>query len=254
MDIVTLTTDFGTSDYYAAMLKGEILKSVPKINILDITHNVSRHDIMEAAFFVKGIYRHFPRHTLHLIAVNTYYAKHNQLILFEHDGYFFVGPNNGVFSLIFPDLDPRGVVEVPMTSREDIYHSLSKVIYQLSEGKLVREIGMPVQEYERRLSLQAVINTDHIRATIMHVDTFGNVIINVDKSTFDRVRAGRSYAIYFKSNDPITRLSHRYNDVPIGDVCAFFNDINMLEIAINMGNAHQLLSLNKNETIQIDFH
>ncbi|MFT4568832.1 MAG: S-adenosylmethionine hydrolase, partial [Saprospiraceae bacterium] len=66
MNIVTLTTDFGTSDYYAAMLKGEILKSVPKINILDITHNVSRHDIMEAAFFVKGIYRHFPRHTLHL--------------------------------------------------------------------------------------------------------------------------------------------------------------------------------------------
>ncbi len=195
-----------------------------------------------------------PKHTLHLIAVNTYYAEHNQLILFEHDGYFFVGPNNGVFSLIFPDLDPRGVVEVPMTSREDIYHSLSKVIYQLAEGKLVREIGLPVQEYERRLSLQAVINTDNIRATIMHVDTFGNVIINVDKSTFDRVRAGRSYAIYFKSNDPITRLSHRYNDVPIGDVCAFFNDINMLEIAINMGNAHQLLSLNKNETIQIDFH
>lgn len=254
MDIVTLTTDFGTSDYYAAMLKGEILLSSPNAKIIDITHNISRHDIMEAAFFVKGVYRHFPKNTLHIIAVNTYYAAHNQLILFELEGYYFIGPNNGVFSLIFPDLDSRSVVEVMMNSREDIYHSISKVINQLSEGKLVKEIGLPVQEYERRLLLQAVINTDHIRATIMHVDNFGNVIINVDKSTFEKIRAGRSYAIYFKSNEPITRLSHRYNDVPIGEVCAFFNDINMLEIAINMGNAHQLLSLNKNETIQIDFH
>lgn len=254
MDIVTLTTDFGTSDYYAAMLKGEILSSITKARIIDITHNISRHDIMEAAFFVKGVYRHFPKNTIHLIAVNTYYAEQNQLILFEHEGYYFVGPNNGVFSLIFPDLDPRRVVEVMMNSREDIYHSLSKVIYQLFEGKLVKEIGLPVHDYERRLLLQAVINRDHIRATIMHVDTFGNVIINVDKSTFEKIRGGRSYAIYFKSNDPITRLSHRYNDVSIGEVCAFFNDINMLEIAINMGNAHQLLSLNKNETIQIDFH
>ena len=89
MDIVTLTTDFGTSDYYAAMLKGEILLSAPKSRIIDITHNISRHDIMEAAFFVKGIYRHFPKTTLHLIAVNTYYAEHNQLILFEHEGYYF---------------------------------------------------------------------------------------------------------------------------------------------------------------------
>lgn len=253
MDIVTLTTDFGTSDYYAAMLKGEILKSFPACRIVDITHNISRHDIMEAAFFVKGIYRHFPRQTIHLVAVNTYYAELNQLILFEYDGYFFLGPNNGIFSLVVPDLDPRGVIEVPMNSREDIYHSLGKVIQQLSQGKLLTEIGLPVQEYERRLSLQAVVNVDYIRATIMHVDVFGNVIINVDRSTFERIRNGRSYAIYYRSNDPITKLSHRYNDVPIGEICAFFNDIDMLEIAINMGNVHQLMSLNKNETIQIDF-
>lgn len=253
MNIVTLTTDFGITDYYTAILKGSILMSAPAIQMVDITHCISRHDIMEAAIFVSGIYHHFPKRTLHLIAVNTYYAERNQLILFEREGYFFLGPNNGVFSLIFYDLDPRGIVEIPMNSREDIYHSLGKVIQQLSMGALISDIGLPVQDFERRLTLQAVVNSDHIRATIIHVDTYGNVIINIDRSTFEKIRAGRHYSIYYKSDEPITRLSHRYNDVAIGEVCAFFNDINMLEIAINMGNAHELLGLNKNETIQIDF-
>lgn len=253
MDTITLTTDFGTSDYYAAMLKGEILQYAPLSRIIDITHNISRHDIMEAAFFLKGLYHRFPKQTVHLVAVNTYYSKTNQLILFEHQGYYFLGPNNGIFSLIIPDIDPRKIREILITSREDIYHSLAKVIAQLYKGNLVSEIGLPVSNFERRLALQAVINEDHIRATIMHVDTFGNVVVNLDKVTFERVRNGRPYAIFYKSDDPITKLSHRYNEVPVGEVCAFFNDINMLEIAINMGNAHELLSLNKNETIQIDF-
>ena len=253
MDIITLTTDFGTADYYAAMLKGEILQYAPKCRIIDITHDISRHEIMEAAFFVKGLYRRFPKQTLHLVAVNTFYHTSNQLVLFEYQGYYFLGPNNGVFSLVIPNLDPRLVREIPITSREDIYHSIAKVIAQIYQGKLLIDIGLPVANFERRLALQAVLNQDHIRATIMHVDTFGNVVVNLDKKTFDKVRAGRPYSLYYKSDDPITQLVHRYNEVPVGEVCAFFNDIDMLEIAINMGNAHELLSLNKNETIQIDF-
>jgi len=253
MDTITLTTDFGTSDYYAAMLKGEILQYASHCKIIDITHNISRHDIMEAAFFIRGLYHRFPKQTLHLVAVNTFYAASNELILFEHQGFYFLGPNNGIFSLVIPDLDLRKIREVPITSREDIYHSLAKVVAQIYKGTLLNEIGLPISNFERRLALQAVINEDHVRATIVHVDTFGNVVVNLDKQTFERVRSGRRYSIYYKSDDPITKLSHRYNEVPIGEVCAFFNDIDMLEIAINMGNAHELLSLNKNETIQIDF-
>ncbi len=254
MDIVTLTTDFGTKDYYSALLKGEILKAAPRCRIIDISHNIERHDIMSAAFFVKGIYLSFPKQTLHIVAVNTYYAPTNELILFENDGYFFLGSNNGVFSLVFPDIDPRSILEVPMNSRENIYQSLSLIVGRLFQGKMIHEIGMPVQNYERRLALQAVISSDYIRATIMHVDVFGNVVVNLDRKTFERVRDGRKYAIYYKSDNPISTLSHRYSNVTVGDACAFFNDIGMLEIAINMGNAHQLLGLNKNETIQIDFY
>ena len=209
---------------------------------------------MEGAFFLKSIFKHFPKGTIHVIAVNSFYTHQNQLVLFEYEGFFFLGPNNGIFSLVHRDLDGRGMVEVNLGSRDDLYHTIGRVIQLLDQGKALTEIGPPVQLFERKLTLQPVVNNDHIRATIIHVDRFGNVIVNLNRKIFNKVCRDRIYAIYYKSSEPVTRLSHRYSDVQIGDVCAFFNDIDLLEIGINMGNAHQLLNLNKNETIQIDFH
>lgn len=254
MNLITLTTDFGTKDYYVALQKGHILTHSPSVQIIDITHDITPHDIMEGAFYLKSIYQHFPKGTIHVAAVNSFYTKDNKLIVFELDGYFFIGPNNGIFSLVHPHLDGKGIVEINLGARDDLYHKISRTIHALVQGSTLAEIGIPVQDFERKLTLQAVVNNDHIRATIIHVDHFGNVIVNLTRAMFQQVCGDRIYAIYYKSSDPITQLSHRYSDVSIGDVCAFFNDIDLLEIGINMGDAHQLLNLNKNETIQIDFH
>lgn len=254
MNLITLTTDFGTKDYYVALQKGHILSLNSAVQIIDITHSITPHDIMEGAFYLKSIYKHFPKGTIHVIAVNSFYAQENHLILFELDGYYFIGPNNGIFSLVMPQLDGRGIVEINLGARDDLYHTISRTIHQLIQGATLAEIGPKVSSFERKLTLQAVINNDHIRATIIHVDHFGNVIVNLSRAQFQQICRDRIYALYYKSSDPITRLHHRYSDVPIGDVCAFFNDIDLLEIGINMGDAHRLLNLNKNETIQIDFH
>lgn len=254
MSLITLTTDFGTSDYYVALQKGHILRHCSHAQIIDVTHDIAPHDIMEGSFFLKSIFMHFPKGTIHVIAVNSFYAQQNQLVLFEYEGYFFLGPNNGIFSLVHSTLDGKGMVEINLGSRDDLYHTIGRVIQMLDQGKTLAEIGPPVKEFERKLTLQAVVNNDHIRATIIHVDRFGNVIVNLNRQTFTKVCNDRIYAIYYKSSEPLTKLSHRYSDVQVGDVCAFFNDIDLLEIGINMGNAHKLLNLNKNETIQIDFH
>jgi len=254
MSLITLTTDFGLSDYYVALLKGHLHRHCPSAQIVDVTHEISPHDIMSGAFFLKSIYQHFPKGTIHVIAVNSFYTQQNQLVLFEHEGFFFLGPNNGIFSLVHEGLDGRGMIEINLGSRDDLYHTIGRTIQQLEQGLTLAEIGPAVKTFERKLTLQAVVNSDHIRATIIHVDRFGNVIVNLNRKTFTKVCRDRIFAIYYKSSEPLTRLSHRYSDVPIGDVCAFFNDIDLLEIGINMGDAHQLLNLNKNETIQIDFH
>lgn len=253
MNIITLITDFGAQDYYVALLKGHLLQVAPKANIVDINHQITPHDIMEGAFFLKSVYNRFPKGTIHIVGVHTYYDKRSRLILFQHDGHYFIGPNNGLFSLALQEIDMEEIYEIADQDILDLYDVIANAVQGITVKSPFHLIGKRTKRFDRKLSLQAVVNSDQIRATILHIDHFGNVIINLAKETFEKIRAGRNFAIYYKSHEPIIKLSKKYNDVQIGDVCAFFNSINMLEIAVHTGNAHELLSLNKNETIQIDF-
>ena len=253
MSIITLITDFGSKDYYVALLKGQLLQAIPQATLVDITHEITPHDIMEGAFFLRSTYRRFPKGTIHIVGVNTFYEPNSRLIVFEHEEYFFIGPNNGLFSLVLNDVDESVMIEIADQDELDLYQVIGNAVQGISVGSPLKLLGEPLLSFERKLSLQPVVNNDQIRATILHVDHFGNVIVNLTHQTFERIRKGRNFMIFYKSDDPIVRLSRGYNDVQIGDVCAFFNSIQMLELAVHMGNAHELLSLNKNETIQIDF-
>ncbi len=253
MSIITLITDFGSKDYYVALLKGHLLTAAPNAMIVDITHEISPHDIMEGAFFLKNTYNRFPKGTIHIAGVNTYYGPNSRLLVFQHDEYYFVGPNNGLFSLVLSEIEESNIYEIADQDILDLYDIITNAVQGITLGSPLHLLGRRTTAFERKLSLQPVVSSDQIRATIIHVDHFGNVIINLTQDTFERIRKGRNFMIFYKSNEPIVRLSRRYNDVQIGDVCVFFNSINMLELAIHMGNAHELLNLNKNETIQIDF-
>lgn len=253
MNIITLITDFGAKDYYVALLKGHLLQVAPQAQIIDITHTITPHDIMEGSFFLKSVYARYPKGTIHIVGVHTYYANRSRLLLLKHNEHYFIGPNNGLFSLALTDIDLDEIYEIADQDILDLYEVVANAVQGITVSSPFHLIGKRTKHFERKLSLQPVVNNDQIRATILHIDHFGNVIVNLSMDTFERIRAGRNFAIYYKSQEPIIKLSKKYNDVQIGDVCAFFNSINMLEIAVHTGNAHELLSLNKNETIQIDF-
>ena len=256
MPLVTLISDYGWSDFYVALLKASVLSRVGSISFVDISHNIAAHDIMEASFYIRSSFDHFPAKSIHVCAVNVHYAKDNYLVVLQKDGHFFIGPNNGLFSLVFDDVEDADILAVLSLQQEglDARDAITTCV-EIALGRSEEVLTIPLSfELERKINLQPVITSNQIRATIIHIDHFGNVIVNLNASTFEEVRKDRSYAIYYKSSDPVTRISKIYSDVPVGDVCVFFNSIRMLEIAINMGNAHQLLGLNKNETIQINFY
>lgn len=239
-----------------ALLKASVLSRVGSVSFVDISHNIAAHDIMEASFYLRSAYNHFPVKSIHICAVNIHYSKDNSLVVLQKDGHFFIGPNNGLFSLVFDDVRDADILAVKSLHKEglDARDAITSCV-EIALGKNEEVLSIPLTfELERKINLQPVITSNQIRATIIHIDHFGNVIVNLNASTFNDVRKDRSYAIYYKSSDPVTRISKIYSDVPVGDVCVFFNSIQMLEIAINMGNAHQLLGLNKNETIQINFY
>ena len=254
MPIATLTTDFGTADPYAAMLKGALLSAHPGLQLVDITHNVCPYDIVQAAYILKNTWQRFPAGTVHLISVGHFSKGVCPLIVFQKGDHYFTGPDNGLFSLLFDEM-PASVVQLPQPGPGtlDFLDVMAKAAAALTEGAALETRGEPLEAIDQRLQLQPVITASQIRGGVIHVDQYENVVINISRELFEQVAQGRKFALYFKRHDPITQVSTHYGDVPVGEVLCLFNAAGYLEIAINMGKAAGLLGLRRDDVVQVDF-
>lgn len=253
--IITLTTDFGIKDAYSAILKGCLLQVNPKYNLIDISHEVEQFDVVAAAFLLKQAYSLFPKRTVNLVGVNLYYAQENELLFFEYDGQYFIGPNNGVFCLMFPTLRDTDVYVLKYSDLVDFsaYRQMATFLSCIGSDRAIYEVAQKGVRLLKGFSLQPVIGKDALRATVIHVDHYGNVITNITPEIFEKVRKGRTFKIYYNPLMPIQQLSKSYGDVAVGEVVCLFNSAGYLEVAINLGKASTLLGLHKDETIHIDF-
>lgn len=253
MQIVSLTTDFGIADYFVADLKASILSQYGSVQFVDVSHQIASHDIMQAAYYIQNVKKSFPVGTIHIVAVYNYYSENSKFVAIEKDGHYFLGPNNGVFSLVFDDLDHNSVREIDFGEEMSLTQLFSNAVALISNGIPLEDIGPIVPDFQSKLPISPVITQSQIRATVMHIDHFNNAVINITKEQFDRIKAGRGFEIYYKQTDPIRKISNHYGEVPVGEVLALFDSTGYLVIAINMDRASDQLNLIKNETIQINF-
>ncbi len=254
MQLITLTTDLGKDDYFVALLKAEVLSFAGMdTTFIDVSHSIDSQDIQQAAFFLKTTYGKFPKGTIHISCVYSYYSSKYEIIAFERDGFYFMGPNNGLFSLLFPDLKKEEVYKVEHDTHE-VNKLIGHAVACIRNNLFPNEMGSQVKQLNTKLALQPVTTSTNIRATIIHIDHFDNLILNVSRDVFEKVRKGRRFEVFYKQHEPIGKISKHYGDVPVGDVLCLFNSADLLEIAINMGKASSLLSLQKNETVQIYFY
>jgi S-adenosylmethionine hydrolase len=254
MTAVTLTTDFGWNDYYVGVLKGTLLAAAPGLQLIDISHTIQPYNIFHGAFVLRNAFHHFPEGTIHLINVNNLSSEEIQFLAIHHDGHFFVGPDNGLFSMIMEDR-PQEVYRIDYDSDRPYPYLqvFAKAVQHILAHRPLEEIGAPYTKLRERLTLQPVITPSRIRGTVIHIDHYDNAIVNIRQDTFDQVRDERDFALFFKRHDPITEISQHYYDAPVGEVLCLFNSSGFMEIAINMGRAATLLGLNIDDTIQIDF-
>ncbi|NJO87013.1 MAG: SAM-dependent chlorinase/fluorinase, partial [Lewinella sp.] len=104
-----------------------------------------------------------------------------------------------------------------------------------------------------RLAFQPVVGANYLRGTVAYIDKFSNATTNITQALFERVGKGRAFVLHIKRNDPLDGLSFRYNDVPEGETLIRFDSDGLLEIAINLGQAAALLSIELEDTVQIEF-
>lgn len=257
MAIITLTTDLGYKDFYQAALKGSILSQYATANIVDISHNISAFNIPQAAFVLKNAFHYFPKGTVHLIGIDSVFNENARYLALAYRGHYFIGSDNGIFSLLF-DEEPTEIVELNiMQDLKYLHFPLSdifpKAASHLANGGKLLDIGTAVSKVEEKMTLQPVIERDIIRGSVIYIDSFQNIITNITKELFTREQKNRDFTLYFKRNESISQLSWHYNEVPEGEKLCLFGISNHLEIAINKGNASGLLGLSLGDIVRIEF-
>lgn len=260
MAIISLTTDWHHRDYYLGALKGRLLSLCPESTLIDVSHNIGNFNTSQAAFILKNAYYHFPKGTIHLVGINSEATPTHPHIVAKYDGHYFIGADNGIFSLLMGS-NVEEIIQIENIELEEKFltfpelNIFTKVAAHISSGKDINELGSKKDELFKLIRIRSVIQEKSISGHIIYVDSFGNVTTNISKELFYSTCNNREFEILVQSNHyKIDKISKNYNDTPDGDILALFNATGLLEIAINKGNLAELLQLDINSDIRIKFH
>ena len=162
MSIITLTTDLGTTDFYLAAVKGSILSAMPDATIVDISHHIPPYQIIQAAFLLSNAYYHFPLETVHLVSIDNSYQSDAKFVALKAKGHYFIGPDNGLFSLFLNPEDIEKIVKINLRIQDDFIHFpikdiLAKSAVHLAKGGKMEIIGRKITNLNYKTIIQPVI-------------------------------------------------------------------------------------------------
>ncbi|AZB22192.1 SAM-dependent chlorinase/fluorinase [Chryseobacterium manosquense] len=274
MSIITFTSDYGLVDHRVPSVKGKILSLNENVKIADISHEIQAYNLLQTAYIVRNAYSFFPKGTVHIIAVDSFYTKDRKCILYQADGHYFIAADNGVLSLIFYDIKPEAVYEITFNNRfDDEVNFTSTDIFapaavHLKNGGLPEVIGRKYKTPKQLSFPRPVFNESEkmIIGEIMYIDNFGNVISNISKKFFEKNGVGYENFIVKFRNLALSRIYNQYTEFVSdwqneheyhGKSVAIFNDAGLLELTIYKGNsqngAKTLFGMKVGESIYIEF-
>ena len=256
MPIVTFLSDFGWQDHYVAAVKAKIITKDPQLQIVDISHEVQKFNIIQSAHILKAIYQDFPEGTVHIVAVNTSNIHKAEPIALKMNGHYFIGTNNGLFSLV-EEKTPEEIIQLEMKeptsfpAKEIFAEAAVQIIKEGSIEKLGSEL--PLDKYQKYMPQRVKANRELIQGHVMHIDGYGNLITNIEKRDFDILSKDKSIVIKFR-NYGLTKVLRSYSETQSGEAFAIFNTDQKLEIGIKEGNASELLGLEYGSMVSIKFN
>lgn len=276
MSIVTLTTDFGNKDYSVAAVKGAILSTFKNPKIIDISHQIEPYNVTQAAYVLKNAYKNFPRGSIHIVGVESERTPENGHIAMYFDGHYFIGADNGIFTMIKGEIKADKIVIINIHNQNAItfpaLDTFIKVAAHLSRNGSLEIIGKATNEIRELVELKPVVNAkvDQIVGSVIYVDNYGNVITNITRKLFNEVGKSRKYTI-FARNVKFKKVYETYSDaidfsIPKekreedGKKIALFNDAEHLELAIyksnplSVGSAYNLFGLEYRDSVTVKFN
>lgn len=256
--IITLTTDFGYQDYYVSAMKAAILNINPDARLLDVSHSIPAQDIMAGAWVVKNAAFMFPEGSIHLAVVDPGVGTTRKPIVVEIDGHYFVGPDNGLFSLVASE---RSYQAHELSNKNYMADSISKTFHgrdifapaagHLSNGLPPETFGPPLSEMLRYRWATPIHDAEGIQGWVMHIDGYGNLITNIPAALIEEYEY-KTLKVY-AGTTIMHNIYAAYGDVPTGDAVSLIGSSGMLEISVNQGRAEELLNVQKGAPVSVIF-
>jgi len=252
MPVITLTTEWKPDDIYYGIIKGKLITMCPEAIIIDNAGSIPPFNISLASFIIRNTYKNYPEGTIHIICVHSEAIKDQDHLLVKARGHYFIGTDNGIFNLIL-NADPDEVIKIDHDKDSDELEIFAQAASGIMKGKKLSEMGKSLKTLSERVPLRATIDKDVIIGSIIFIDSYGNAISNITREVFYRVFENKSYRILIQSNKNYTeKISNKYSDVPVGELLARFNQLELLEISINGADVSELLSLSIGSVLRVD--
>src|SRR5262249_4470200 len=222
MSMITLTTDFGTADWFVGTMKGVILGIHPCTQLVDITHEIPAGNIRAGAFALAVSYAVFPKGTVHLAVVDPGVGTGRKAIAVQTADYVFAGPDNGVLSLALARESIKAVHQI--TNARLFLHPVSNTFHgrdvfapiaaNLSKGLSIRKVGPPLKEFVRLNWPEPHRSANSIQGEIAYIDRFGNAITNIGHATLATLTDGPGEIVF--RGKRLCALQPSYQAVPPG--------------------------------------
>ena len=275
MSIITLTTDFGNKDFFVSSVKGAILSEVKNAMIIDISNEIQPYNHSEAAYILKNAYKNFPKGTIHIVGVESELTPENRHIAMAFEGHYFIGSDNGIFSMIKDDLKAEKIVEINIHEKESSSFSVLDVFVKVAAhisrmGKL-EVIGKTIKSIKQITNINPVVNNkaNQILGSVIYIDNYGNVVTNINRKFFNEIRKSRDYKIFARTvkfeniyenySGAIDFSNPKEKREEDGKKIAIFNSANHLELGIyksnpkTYGSAASLFGLDYRDPITVKF-
>lgn len=273
MNVITLTTDFGTKNYWLSAIKTRIVQALPKVIVVDISHEIRPYNYLECAYILKSCIPFHKPNTVHIIGFETSPKPNTPILIVQLQKQFFVIADNGLLGLI----TSRESIELIVSVTERLIDrtsfmtldTLTEIGIELVRQKSPKTLGTIVNQIEWLKPDQPIIDPSRskIKGCIIFIDRYGNLITNITKSDFNSVWKNQSFRINARGF-VIDKIYQFYGECaiedqstksPLGSKFAIFNSNNLLEIGIykgdpdTVGSASTLYGLNYRDSITIEF-
>ena len=264
MKFLTLTTDFGCSEYVAQM-KGVILGIAPELHIIDISHEIGPQSIIEGAFVMMTSVVHFKR-AVHVGVVDPGVGSSRRAVVFDCERGILVGPDNG---LLVPAAEKLGLgpcyeirdMKAAFISDEhevsETFHGrdiFAPVAARLAHGYIIpKDVGPRVNDFVKLDIMNCKISSTKATGMIVRVDHFGNMVTNLPRYLLKKVPASGNLVVLVGEKRAMARAVRTYSDGNLGELLVLVSSSGFVELSITNGRATDIISAHPGDPVELRF-